>query len=613
MLLAEHLLQRFQGREDVYAWEPKGGTFAPVQKPLSLAAILAHLEAEGSAGFYLLRKDSTVNVAAFDFDNHDNKNPLAIQQAQLMCKAFEDCGWKPLLEISSGGQGAHVWAFFEKPEKAFEVRRVFKGFLRFADLPVSTEIYPRQDSLNTEGGLGNLLRVPLSGQSRFVDPANLQTLSPEAALKAIVPVTGEQLVERLDHFEIYEESSPVIDYKKYTVEGLPPRVHQLLESDGSSMLVKRWHKDTTGLREGSMSSVAASLALQLVRQMVPTPEIEAALLYWANIHNYAQGQKLKWVQRTVASAYSCVGHIKDRREISGRTIEGIILEAAKHFYENDEVVITTGMEKLDASIGGLTTQELTVLAARPSNGKTLVAQQWLSHVADCGYPCLFVSLEMGAKEIGKRYLLQLTPNEADWKTAEGLAHTQQQVAQVYRNKAQMYFVDSDRHIDKIEETIGNFAVHHGVKFVVVDYQGLIKWRGTQYEQQTEIVKRLKEIAKRHDVCVVTLVQLKRPQEVAKQKNFWTPSPDALRDSGEIEQTADVIVGLQWPSYEKLTVPKHMEAQFGKGDFAANDYFVYPLKCRNRGIREPFIPMNFYPHKQSFGPWKRQDAVQGTHF
>lgn len=191
MTLPDLLLSTFTGRQEVFARQVDERRFAPEHRGITPADIEEHLSGREGKGFYLLREDSTVTCCTVDIDSHPNAlNDQAIIQAQQLCRAYDECGVPHLLEISQSGTGAHVWAFFEAPIPAADARKFMRGVLAYAGL-TAKEIYPRQDEVQPDKPLGNLMRYPLWNQSRFVSPESLQTLDPETALKSLERVSQE--------------------------------------------------------------------------------------------------------------------------------------------------------------------------------------------------------------------------------------------------------------------------------------------------------------------------------------------------------------------------------------------------------------------------------------
>lgn len=184
---AAALLAVFRGREDRAARQVGAG-FTPTEVPITEAAIVRHLAGEMCYGFYLCRPDSTVWCTALDYDGRSDS-----AWRKHVAAASRVLGDVPhLIEISQSGDGAHVWVVFDRPVGAARARALWCDRLT-ADCG-SPEIFPKQDSIRP-GGLGNLLRYPLFGLSRFahVTPGGLVDVSPLAALCGLRRMAADHL------------------------------------------------------------------------------------------------------------------------------------------------------------------------------------------------------------------------------------------------------------------------------------------------------------------------------------------------------------------------------------------------------------------------------------
>ncbi|WP_414120929.1 TOTE conflict system archaeo-eukaryotic primase domain-containing protein [Corynebacterium nuruki] len=219
----------FSGRPDVYAqrwestrtgkkgWSPaassgfyRSGSPASDLAPLTLAVIDRHLRrSEGKpfhAGLYPLFTDDTCRLLACDFDDGSWR-----QDAAAYALACRDHGLDPLCEISSSGDGAHVWLFFSEPVPASLARSTGLRLLQEAmesrpgmSFTSFDRFFPAQDSLpvkaSRNGRFGNLIALPLEGDHRtagttvFADPQDWAPLPDQfAALAATTKAPTAEL------------------------------------------------------------------------------------------------------------------------------------------------------------------------------------------------------------------------------------------------------------------------------------------------------------------------------------------------------------------------------------------------------------------------------------
>ncbi len=212
--------------------------------------------------------------------------------------------------------------------------------------------------------------------------------------------------------------------------------------------------------------------------------------------------------------------------------------------------IPTGIGELDALITGLNRSDLIVLAARPGVGKTSFGLNIARHASVTGKRRVaFFSLEMGREQLVSRLLSgeavvegsrlrsgDLT--EGDWvKLVE---------AGDILSKAELYFDDNPS--ITVPEMKAKLRRLGGVDLVIVDYLQLMNSArriDNRVQEITEITRSLKIMAKELDVPVIAMSQLRRPTDRAKDHR---PGLSELRDSGSIEQDADIVIFLHREAY-----------------------------------------------------------------
>lgn len=258
------------------------------------------------------------------------------------------------------------------------------------------------------------------------------------------------------------------------------------------------------------------------------------------------------------------------------------IEASMETQATGEVPgLSTGIKKLDEILGGLKSSELIVVAGRPAMGKTAFSLGSLVHAAaiDQGKAVLFVSLEMGTAQLGPRWLSRLTSISAK-KIVEGRC-TEEEL-----RRMRLAMSDTAGAQLQIDETpvmtlaqIENRArqMHAdtpgGLSLLVIDYLQLIKDSGRQGANKTERIGEiscgLKQLARELKIPVVALSQLNRKLEERQDKR---PMMSDLRDSGAIEQDADVILFLYRDSVYSKNSPDADRAEIivGKNRGGSNE-------------------------------------------
>ncbi|HRX44017.1 MAG TPA: replicative DNA helicase, partial [Candidatus Dojkabacteria bacterium] len=223
-------------------------------------------------------------------------------------------------------------------------------------------------------------------------------------------------------------------------------------------------------------------------------------------------------------------------------------ERAAHAKESDDYSgISTGFKELDILLGGFQKSDLVVLAARPSVGKTSLALDMMRHAALMEKKNVaFFSLEMSNMQIMDRLLgmqsgipfWEIRTNKLTEEKVIKLANTMGELAD-----ANIYVDDmAGQHINQIRTKARRLALEQGVDIIFVDYLQLM--HGNSRESRTlevgEVSQGLKNLAKELSVPVVALSQLSRAIE---QRQSRRPQLSDLRESGSIEQDADVVMFL----------------------------------------------------------------------
>lgn len=210
--------------------------------------------------------------------------------------------------------------------------------------------------------------------------------------------------------------------------------------------------------------------------------------------------------------------------------------------------VPTGIALLDDHLGGLQAGELLVVGARPGQGKTALGLGIADHAAHAGHSVLFFSLEMTAKLLGQRAVAMHTGISAHALRRGNLTTDQWYRANEAATKlAQLPLTIDDAPngytIQGIAAAARRLHAKKPVGLVIVDYLQQIlpsaaAARRNRVDEITEISAGLKRLAKLLNVPVIALAQLNRALEARDNKR---PGLSDLRDSGSIEQDADVII------------------------------------------------------------------------
>jgi replicative DNA helicase len=218
--------------------------------------------------------------------------------------------------------------------------------------------------------------------------------------------------------------------------------------------------------------------------------------------------------------------------------------------------IPSGFPSLDRITGGFKPQEFTVIACRPSVGKTAVALKMAENAAFMGFSVGYFSLEMGSKELVRRSVSGVS-GSTNTEIMGGRCSMDHLVSTTKKLMRLPIYIDDTSAISLVDlrSKTRRMVMEHGVKMIFVDYLQLMTGEGDSREQEVSYVSRgLKGIAKDYDISVIALSQLNRRLEGTADK---TPALSDLRESGSIEQDADIVV---FP---------HRPAQYGQDSVTVN--------------------------------------------
>ena len=259
-----------------------------------------------------------------------------------------------------------------------------------------------------------------------------------------------------------------------------------------------------------------------------------------------------------------------------------IEHAEKAFNADDGLTgVTSGLIDVDKKLGGFQGSDLLILAGRPSMGKTALATTWAYNAAKAyaqsggeqGAVTAFFSLEMSADQLAGRILAiesgvsgdairKGTIQQNDFRS---FVEASQMMSQV-----PLYIDDTPAlSIGAVRTRARRLKRQHGLGLLVVDYLQLLRGSGSRQSSEnrvlevSEITRGLKAIAKELQIPVIALSQLSRAVEQREDKR---PQLSDLRESGSIEQDADVVMFVYREEYylartePEVGTDKHMDWQ-----------------------------------------------------
>lgn len=257
--------------------------------------------------------------------------------------------------------------------------------------------------------------------------------------------------------------------------------------------------------------------------------------------------------------------------------------------------VTTGFTDLNSLLGGFQKSDLVLLAARPSMGKTALAVNLAVNAAKAGKKVAMFSLEMSKTQIGQRILAsfaQMNLSSLFKGELEGQDLVNLITASNELSKYSLH-IDDTAAISLIElkAKLRRLKMEEGLDLVIVDYLQLMT-TGERVENRvleiSQISRGLKAIAKELDVPVLALSQLSRALEQRPDKR---PKLSDLRESGAIEQDADIVMFLyrdyvynketENPNLAEVIVSKHRNGPIGVVNLIWKDEYTRFFDVSNK--------------------------------
>ena len=237
------------------------------------------------------------------------------------------------------------------------------------------------------------------------------------------------------------------------------------------------------------------------------------------------------------------------------------IEMASAAYKNEEgiVGVPTGLRDLDDRLGGLHQSDLIIIAGRPSMGKTALATNIAFNAAQKlqdseRKSCIaFFSLEMSSEQLSTRILAEQSRIKSNDIRRGRISDEQfDKFIETSKNIAELpLFVDETPAISiaAMSNRARRIKRIHGLDMIVVDYiqlmRGSLNYKDGRVQEVSEITQGLKAMAKELSIPVVALSQLSRQVE---QRDNKKPQLSDLRESGSIEQDADVVMFVYREAY-----------------------------------------------------------------
>ena len=279
---------------------------------------------------------------------------------------------------------------------------------------------------------------------------------------------------------------------------------------------------------------------------------------------------------------------------SSKQLKEYIDDIEKRMKTDGPLGVPSGIQSLDKFTGCWQDGELIIIAARPSMGKTAIATNMAYNSARMDYPSVVFSYEMGYKQIYNRIVSSNTGIDNKWIMKGAISKEERNMIEkeIHDLSNMPLYIDecNDTSLSYLSNKIRQYVNSEGAKIIYVDYLQLVTNRAYTKSREQEISsisRTLKGLSKELQIPIVALSQLNRAVEQRPDKR---PMLADLRESGAIEQDADVVSFLYRPEYYGI----YQDAD-GNDTAGVTEYII----SRGRSIGTGTIKLKFIKETTKF--------------
>jgi len=298
--------------------------------------------------------------------------------------------------------------------------------------------------------------------------------------------------------------------------------------------------------------------------------------------------------------------------ISGKQLAEKTHNAIKSAMANPgKTGVQTPIKALDSVTGGFQSPDLVIIAGRPGSGKSGLIVSFIMQCTKDQTPVGLFSLEMSAMQIQNRIFsasaVEFGERIRNSQLTKGMLSTDQMdiISHITKNTTDEFLIVDDTagiHINELRSKAITMKQKHGIKMLIVDYLQLIKADGAasgNREQEIGFISRsLKQLAKELNIPVIALSQLSRDVEKRMDKR---PQLSDLRESGSIEQDADIVMFIFRPSYYGKTRADGDEYP-GLMEGESTDNYALSIIAKHRNGAVTDVPYFYNPETNTIKDW-----------
>lgn len=368
----------------------------------------------------------------------------------------------------------------------------------------------------------------------------------------IIPRDESQRLYRPDHRLLFETIVDLYDHNKpielVVMEEELRRRNIFEEIGGREYLIELWN------------SVASPRNIEHYARIVRDKSLLRDLITATGEITQAAYDENEPAQEVLDHAERTLFEVTEQRVTNQPvSIREFIVETFEQIQSDEELVtgVPTGFTELDAMTGGFQFGDLIVIAARPSMGKTALGLSMLEHIGveenhGQGHPAVFFSLEMSRMQVAQRLLCSKA--RVDMNKIRHARLNETEMSQLKQAADAMWsrpiFIDDSpsMSIMEVRAKARRLKMLEDIKVIFVDYLQLMcdpAGRENRQQEISAISRGLKALGRELEVPVVAMAQLNRQVE---GRSTNRPRMSDLRESGAIEQDADVVILLHREEY-----------------------------------------------------------------
>ncbi len=388
-------------------------------------------------------------------------------------------------------------------------------------------------------------------------------------------VLGALLLEQ----ESYEQVSNLL-----TPESFYDHRHQIIYKAIQSLQIEQRPVDVVTVPQylESQGELEEAGGLMYIAQLTQNVITSAHIEYQAQIINqkYQARKLIRFASKVLGDAFDPTKDVAELMQETEADLFSISQQTQRTSYTQIDPVIdqamqklretmartdglsgiSTGYEKLDKATNGWQPSDLVIIAARPAMGKTAFILSMMKRMAvDMRIPVAMFSLEMANVQLVNRLIVNVCDIPGEKLKSGQLSDPE--LAQLDGRLNQLIgapiYVDDTAalNIFELRTKARRLVREHGVKMILIDYLQLMNASGMSFgsrqEEVSTISRNLKGLAKELNIPIIALSQLNRGLENREGNDGKRPQLSDLRESGAIEQDADMVCFIHRPEYYKI--------------------------------------------------------------